>query len=180
MSGSDRSGRRPVTRPRGYRLRGRRSTALRYGLFVLASGVAIVVLSAGSCTGDGEGLTAAGDPPSSAFGEVQAIFDANCTRCHAPGGIGYNQTGGDANDGLDLTAGSSHDALVDRPTFQMPDVDPRWRIRPGEPENSYLVQKIGSVTPKAGGRMPLDGPPYLSASEIETIRAWIAAGAAED
>lgn len=150
-------------------------TTFRYGFFALASGVSLGVLSAGSCTGDGEGLTNAGDLPSNPFAEVQAIFDANCTGCHAPGSIGFNQTGGAASNGLDLTAGASVAAMVDQPTFQLPEVDPRWRVRPGEPDESYLLQKIVSDTPKAGDRMPQDGPPYLSADEIETIRAWIAA-----
>lgn len=150
-------------------------------VFALASGVALYVLSAGSCAGDGAGLTDTGDSSSSSpFARVQAIFDASCTRCHAPGGIGYNQTGGAANGGLDLTAGSSHAALVDRPTFQLPTVDPRWRVRPGEADSSYILEKISSATPKAGSRMPQDGPPYLSAPEIETIRAWIADGALEE
>ena len=42
----------------------------------LMSAAALGVLSAGSCVGDGDGLTRPGDVPTSPFGEVQAIFDA--------------------------------------------------------------------------------------------------------
>ena len=46
-------------------------------------------------------------------------------------------------------------------------------IVPGDPDNSYLVEQIVS------GRMPKRGDP-LSSTEIETIIAWIAAGAPEN
>jgi hypothetical protein len=38
------------------------------------------------------------------------------------------------------------------------------------------VQKI-SAAPPFGARMPLDGPPFLSASQIQVISDWIAEGA---
>jgi len=48
------------------------------------------------------------------------------------------------------------------------------RVEPGQPDNSYLVQRIdGTVTP----RMPLGGAP-LSTEEIDAIRQWILDGAA--
>ncbi len=53
-------------------------------------------------------------------------------------------------------------------------VDDRARIVPGDPEASELVRRIrGQAQP----RMPFDGPPYLDDAAIETIVAWIAAGA---
>lgn len=134
-----------------------------------------------SCQGDGVGLTASGDLPASGFAaEVQPLFDTHCTRCHAPGGFGFDQTGGESQNGLDLTAGSSHGRLVDQRTFQLPDSSPLWRVLPGQPDSSYVIQKIISDTPKAGRRMPFDGPPFLSEAEIETIRRWIASGAPND
>ncbi len=133
-----------------------------------------------SCRGDGVGLTESGDLPSSGSGfaaQIQPIFDANCIRCHAPGGSGFLGTGGDQNNGLDLTRGNSHGKLVNQRTFEAPDVPPRWRVLPGEPDSSYIIQKIISDSPKFGNRMPLDGPPFLSQSEIQLIRDWIEAGA---
>ena len=50
------------------------------------------------------------------------------------------------------------------------------RVNPGNPDQSYLVQKIqGNAA--VGGRMPPDGPPYLTQVQIDLVRGWIAAGA---
>ncbi|GIW87443.1 MAG: cytochrome c [Isosphaeraceae bacterium] len=46
-------------------------------------------------------------------------------------------------------------------------------IEPGRPEESYLLEVVGGEGPI---RMPPEGEP-LSAGEVETLRAWIAAGA---
>ncbi|MET0534004.1 MAG: Ig-like domain-containing protein, partial [Steroidobacter sp.] len=49
------------------------------------------------------------------------------------------------------------------------------RVKPGDADNSYLVQKIdGRAT--IGGRMPLGRNPLPQAS-IDLVRSWIAAGA---
>jgi len=133
-----------------------------------------------SCRGDGAGLSQSGDLLTSATGfaaQIEPLFDTNCIRCHAPGGIGFNGTGGNQNNGLDLTSGNSHAGLVNQPTFEAPDVPPRWRVLPGEPDSSYIIQKISSASPKAGNRMPLDGPPFLSENEIQLIIDWIEEGA---
>ena len=134
-----------------------------------------------SCSGDGVGLTDTGDLPGSGpgtgFASVQPVFDTNCVRCHAPGGIGYLQTGGDQQNGLDLTPAASWASTVGQSTFESPDVPPRWRVLPGEPDSSYLIQKLVSDSPKFGSRMPFDGPPFLSSSDVELIRAWIENGA---
>jgi hypothetical protein len=54
------------------------------------------------------------------------------------------------------------------------------RVAPFGPVQSYLVQKIeGTVTCGSTTPMPIGGPP-LSAADQGTIRAWIAAGAAND
>jgi len=43
----------------------------------------------------------------------------------------------------------------------------------GDPDNSELIRRIrGTSQP----RMPLTGPPFLSAEEIDRIAAWVAAG----
>ena len=134
-----------------------------------------------SCDGDGVGLNAsgdlAGDLPGTGLEQVQALFDAHCIRCHVAGGIGYLQTGGSSENGLDLTSGNSFGALVGQPTFQDPNTQPRWRVLAAEPDSSYLVQKISSDSPKVGRKMPFDGPPFLSASDIQLIRSWIEEGA---
>lgn len=51
-------------------------------------------------------------------------------------------------------------------------------IVPGDPENSYLVEKI-SPNPRTGARMPfLDAP--LTEEQIELVRTWINEGAPDN
>ena len=52
------------------------------------------------------------------------------------------------------------------------------RVKPGDPDNSLLVKKLEG-DPTKPERMPLGGP-YLTAAEIDTIRAWIAAEALDN
>jgi hypothetical protein len=59
-------------------------------------------------------------------------------------------------------------------------------VRPGHPEESYLMEKIeghlsndACVDHDCGDQMPLDNPP-LSPASREAIRAWIAQGAADN
>ena len=50
------------------------------------------------------------------------------------------------------------------------------RVNPGNPDQSYIVQKIeGNAA--VGGRMPLGPGRYLPQDRIDLIRRWIAAGA---
>ncbi len=135
-----------------------------------------------SCKGDGLGLTQSGMPLDELgfSSQIQPIFDTYCASCHSPGGSGYNNTGGDEENGLDLTVGNSYKSLVLQPSFQLPDRDPRLRILPGDPVKSYLVQKITAVAPKKGFRMPSNGPPFVSKTEVEWLVAWIKAGALDD
>ena len=49
------------------------------------------------------------------------------------------------------------------------------RVAAGDPDNSYLVQKVEG-TASTGARMPL-GRPALDQSTIDDIRRWISDGA---
>jgi hypothetical protein len=49
------------------------------------------------------------------------------------------------------------------------------RVEPGDPNNSYLIQKLEG-TAGTGRRMPLNGTP-LAQADINVIRQWIAEGA---
>lgn len=142
--------------------------------------VVIMAFLAAAC-GGGDGPTGPTNPPGASFAsQIQPIFDAKCITCHAPGIYGFTNTGGTANNGLNLVAGSSHRSLVNQPTFQSPDVQPSLRVQPGNPDGSYLIHKITTDSPKFGERMPLDGPPFLSDAEVRLIRDWIARGAPND
>lgn len=100
----------------------------------------------------------------SLFQQVQdQVLTPNCTGCHVGGGAPL---------GLRLDAGNSFALLVNVASAQVPTL---LRVKPGDPDNSYLVQKIdGRAT--VGGRMPL-GRAALPQASIDLVRSWIAAGA---
>ena len=103
------------------------------------------------------------------FADVQNnILTPNCavSGCH---------TTASSIGGLDLSAGSSFASLVDVASSADSSIK---RVKPGDPDNSYLMQKLlGSVD--AGQQMPPGGP-GLSESDIELVRDWIRAGAASE
>lgn len=84
---------------------------------------------------------------------ILPIFQQHCSKCHGAD---------DPEEGLQVTtykalmAGSIYGAV----------------IKPGDPDNSYLVEMV--VT----GKMPKKGPD-LSQAELDTIIAWVKAGALE-
>lgn len=92
------------------------------------------------------------------------VLTPNCNGCHVGAG---------APAGLRLDAASSYAQLVNVASTQVPAL---LRVNPGDPDNSYLVQKISQATPQVGGRMPL-GRAALPQSSIDLVRAWIAGGA---
>ena len=100
--------------------------------------------------------------------EIQAaVFDQSCSGCHS------GPTSGSLPSGLDLsTADNSFAALVGIDSIQVPSLS---RVAAGDPDNSYLVQKLEG-TAAVGGQMPLGGTP-LDPTTIEDIRQWIADGA---
>ena len=82
-------------------------------------------------------------------------------------------SGANAPQGLRLDAGNSYALLVNVASAEVPGL---LRVNPGNPDASYLVQKIqGNAA--VGSRMPANGPPFLSQTQIDLVRGWIAAGA---
>jgi len=130
-------------------------------------GLALALLLAGlggaACGGD---ETSEPIPPHLSTIESE-IFARNCTfsSCHGAGS---------PQEGMSLVA-PTHATLVSVASSEAPDL---VRIAPGNPDASYLLQKITSATPRDGVKMPPDQP--LPANKIEAIRAWIAAGALND
>jgi hypothetical protein len=130
-----------------------------------------VLVVAGCTAGNGEGLDAGGRPISgpplvnSDFQEIQdTIFTPICTACHV---------GANAPRGLRLDAANSYALLVNVASVEVPGT---LRVNPGNPDASYIVQKIEG-TAAQGVRMPANGPPYLTQDRIDLVRRWIAAGA---
>jgi hypothetical protein len=129
-----------------------------------------VMLALVACTaGNGEGLDQSGQPiqpeaPNTDFQEIQnTVFTPICTQCHIGAG---------APQGLRLDAANSYALLVNTDSNEVPSLK---RVNPGNPDQSYLVQKI-SGSAAVGGRMPLGQAP-LPQDRIDLIRRWIAAGA---
>lgn len=103
-----------------------------------------------------------------AFSSIQDnLFSTVCVECHS---------GGNPPQGLSLEAAQSYGLLVDVPSSEVPAVN---RVEPGDPDNSYIVHKLEG-TAAVGLRMPANGPPYLSDSQIAVIRQWISDGAVDD
>jgi hypothetical protein len=135
---------------------------------------ALMMLS--GCAGDGEGLDENGRPVSGddgggtlqpTFQSIQEnVFTPICTGCHAGAGAPL---------GLRLDAASSYALLVNTSSVEVTSL---LRVRPGNPDSSYLIQKLEGRA-AVGGRMPLNGP-ALPQATIDVIRQWIADGAANN
>jgi hypothetical protein len=89
---------------------------------------------------------------------------AACVTCHAT----------PARGGLSLAADVSYNNLVNRASSNKPGAT---RVIPGDPDNSYLIQKLEGAAGIVGVRMPQNGPPYLTPGQIQIIRRWIEQGA---
>jgi hypothetical protein len=123
------------------------------------------------CSGSGDGLDENGRPLDSGplplvptFASIQQnVFTPVCTRCHA---------GAAAPTGLRLDEASSYAMLVNVASVEVPGVR---RVRPGDPDLSYLVQKLEGRA-AIGGRMPLNSP-ALPQATIDVVKQWIREGA---
>lgn len=99
--------------------------------------------------------------------QIQPLWNASCTStaCHdaqAPAGM------------LDLTSARSYAALYD---VASGDCATTKLVKPGAPDQSYLVHKlVGSGPCFIGTRMPKSAPAF-SAAQIQLIRDWIVNGA---
>ncbi|HLK90220.1 MAG TPA: hypothetical protein VKZ18_10020 [Polyangia bacterium] len=100
------------------------------------------------------------------FDVVQAIFTRNCIICHAQG-----------ND-LDLVDGVAWQDLVDH-AAPSAEACGGTLVVPGNPDGSYLYQKLTDPSPCSGSQMPRTDllPDPLPDCVIALVRAWIAEGA---
>jgi hypothetical protein len=105
-------------------------------------------------------------------GDVQPVL-SGCTGCHS---------GASPPQGLSLASGASYGNLADVNAGQVPTMK---RVRPFQPDSSYLTHKIQGTQTSVGGRgsrMPLGcaGAGCLSDVTINMIRNWILQGAANN
>ncbi|MDX1741773.1 MAG: hypothetical protein R3178_10780, partial [Rhodothermales bacterium] len=109
-------------------------------------------------------------PAAPSFSSIQQnVFAVSCavSGCHL---------GGSASAQLDLSAGNAYSDLVGVASVEVPML---LRVEPGNPDDSYLVQKIEGSPGIVGARMPRGRDP-LSTEQIQSIRDWIEAGAEDD
>ena len=149
-------------------------------MIVLRTSVLLFLLSIAAAGCDESLSTVAGPTPNltPTFSSIQRdIFEAadssgrpSCSSCHNPNGGAFRQVG------LDLSTTGSHESLVGVASRQKPGV---LRVAAGDPDNSYLLQKLEGRTDIIGGRMPNRGP-YLSDGQMAIIRRWIELGARRD
>jgi len=96
------------------------------------------------------------------------IFTPICSTCH-------DGTGTVLPGVQNLTAGNTFASIVGVASLEQTS-PPLLRIKPGDPDNSYLVQKVEGLAGIMGVRMPKGGTP-LTQAQIDSIRAWVSAGA---
>lgn len=156
-----------------------------YQVRLLGDGASIIMdLDANALDGEFSGVFPSGDGTSGGdfeaeftistpvtsgptLAEIQAsVFTPTCATsgCHA---------GAAPAQGMSLEDGNSFAALVGVSSNQIPAI---LRVAAGDPDNSYLIQKLEGSAGIVGMRMPLVGGP-LDPALIADIRQWISEGA---
>jgi hypothetical protein len=103
-------------------------------------------------------------------GQVQPIFSASCTNAGCHGGV---KVAGNLN----LTSGKAYAALVGVSTSDCS--GSKKRVVPGDPAQSYLMNKLTGVGICTGTQMPKTGS-NLAQAQLDTISSWICAGAQDN
>src|SRR5579863_3996199 len=128
-------------------------------------GLPIGSSSSSSGGGGSSGSSSGGGTVTADFQSIQDnVFTPICSRCHI---------GASAPEGLQLDAAHSYNLLVGVPSVEEPSLE---RVKPGDPDHSYMVLKIEGAPGIDGGQMPLGETPLPQAT-IDAIRLWIANGA---
>jgi hypothetical protein len=141
---------------------------------------ALIILGAVGMLGCDEKLSDVTGPTPNlqpTFSSIQQnIFEASdssgrlaCTQCH--NAIGSLFTG------MNLTNAVAYANLVNVAVREKAGAT---RVIPGDPENSYLIQKLEGRAGIVGARMPFNSPAYLTDGQIKVIKRWIEDGARND
>ena len=105
------------------------------------------------------------------FEAVHAIFNESCISCHS------SQDGG-SDGGAELDLGPAAWANLVRQPAPASEACGGTLVVPGNPDSSYLYQKLTEDHPCSGERMPRgDVALPLPDCLIALVRAWIATGA---
>ncbi len=99
--------------------------------------------------------------------DIEPLFagDFDCLRCHRPGGDGQSQSKFDVSSYATLMAGGERTGSA--------------IVVPGQPCSSMLLDKLGPE-PSFGRRMPRNGPPYFSDTDMQLLADWISEGALDN
>lgn len=129
--------------------------------------------------GDGDGMMPTDQAPTApTLADLQDdIFDPICSECHKAGSPPQGLILGPGLPLATLRANIVNKASNEPATAPL--------ITPNDPGNSYLLIKVkgtqgtaaGCTTSTCGARMPANGPPYLTTTQIQAIEDWINAGA---
>jgi hypothetical protein len=105
------------------------------------------------------------------FEKTDASGRAACTQCHTSTG------GRTPSSGLNLNHDTAYAALVGVISRGKAGA---VRVVAGDPDNSYLLQKLEGSPGIVGERMPRTGGPYLTPGQLTIIKRWIETGARND
>jgi hypothetical protein len=130
--------------------------------------VAFILSSCGS-----NGATSSPDADANApisFTTIQTqVFTVSCTfsACHSADS---------PQQGMNLTAGSAYANLVNVPSVELADLGiAEDRVTPGQPAQSYIIEKLKNNPPRSGVQMPVGQP--LDTARIDLVMRWIQEGA---
>lgn len=101
------------------------------------------------------------------FSSVDAAGRVACTNCH-------NAVNARFAANLNLADGSAYAQLVNVASTNKAGA---VRVVPGDPDASYLIQKIEGAPGIVGQRMPRNNGPFLTPGQVLIIRRWIQQGA---
>jgi len=115
-------------------------------------------------------INASSTPPAApTLTQLKSTAFSVCGGCHTGGGTSLPAS-------MDLTPSHIYASIVSVASVEQPALQ---RVKPGDPNNSYVVQKLEGAATITGARMPFGGP-YLDQATIDQVRAWITAGAANN
>lgn len=125
----------------------------------------------GTSTGASSGGLTGGATVSYAA-DVAPIFEERCTYCHHHEVTAIPNIADpfDPTNGLIVFPNTWHEGHPETPEMN---------VVPGDPANSFLVQKISEPTPAAGAAMPWS-PDRVTATELADLRQWVTQGALND
>jgi hypothetical protein len=104
------------------------------------------------------------------FAATDSTGRAACTSCH-------NAQGARFAGNLNLSDATAYAQLINVPSTGK---SGSIRVVPGDPDTSYLVQKLEGAPGIVGQRMPRTNGPFLTPGQMSIIRRWIQQGAADN